>query len=281
MNEIWWRTWDRFKRHPALWLPVLAADLGGYGVLGAMGWVNHGIVRLLVGRASVLGGPPEPIGFGTKLMVEAALLTTPVTWISYFLRASLFAVAMVLAGAMVWFYEREQELDAAVLLLAIRRRAGKIMGVSSMVFALALAAMLLLSLTFYLGGASSVQYPWVTGSVFAMVLMGSGCWIVGPSLLKLTWADGAGEASREQIRQARYFLLGALAVSFLIFLACLRWDQVVAGPGAPFRWGTRNGAITFVASVLSALPYAVLSVALAVMGSKHHDVRTDVVIAVE
>ena len=258
MEKLWRETSELMWQRPLLWLPVLAADLLAFLVnLGSGALVRKFVLGSLQYR-SALGGAPVRGPVSTAAVQHATLVALLITWPANFLRLLLYATAFIVTAALVRDVMTRARKPAAAAGEALLRSSGGILSLSLRALAIyACAGVLLDWLGKWLlahGHKATLLSGWVeTGAgvlVFAVL-----AWLVAPTAVQvLAHRYPASEPRRHA--QIFAFVLGVISLLLSRFVVSNMRSVHIASPVASF-------ALELTGSWISALPYAVLFVALA------------------
>ncbi len=260
MNNIRQRTVFLFWQYPVLWLPVLIADIAGYGLTRLQQLLTHRIVLWVVqsGQHSVLGDIPAPIAYQSSTVMKAALVTAPFVWGNYFLHIAIYALAFVITAALV--RNRLHELSSGLVLSQIKDHVIPILK-----FALkALALFAIAAILFYLLGSAGL-FPQSFSSSFiaAFAILSSSAigWILTPSAIKLLPVQSATSPDPTLQRSGRLYAAIAIAISTIIGFALQTVTRATYGPPL---WIT---CVAIFISFVAAAPYIPLFIALAFLAN--------------
>jgi hypothetical protein len=106
MRNPWSTTTSLLRRHPALWLPVLLADVANFWLT----WLERILHRQLIEQVvvwlsqshSVLGDTPDYSSLTPAVSAKAQALTAPLIWITRYLGVCLYTAALIATAAMVY-----------------------------------------------------------------------------------------------------------------------------------------------------------------------------------
>jgi len=173
VRQVWRETAALFWEYPALWWPVLAADLLSFLLIRLQKYVTHALVRhLLLGPESVFGGRQSlPQSSVRVVTLKAATLGAPFVWGTYFLAIALYATAFFMTAALVREIKENQRLEFRSALQFAEARRRKILRLSLMMLGLFAAAALVFAITGRIGDRFLVHNsPVMTGYVFAVLV---------------------------------------------------------------------------------------------------------------
>ena len=259
MAELWRDLVELLRRRPALWLPVLVADLLCY----LIGLGRAGLLRIIILRdtaqQSVFGGAV------VHSMTAGAMKTTTIaalllSWLTYFLRMLLYASAFAATAALIEAFAERASKPASTIGPTLVRLRGGILELALRGLAVyAVAALILSSLTPTLvksGHAALLRNSWFNFSLsFLVALILSA--MLAPAGLRVLAGRTPGKTLT---RVAQQFSLTVLAVATLLasFVAAngREMAQVPAGARYPLE---------IVGSLLVALPYVLLFTGIALL----------------
>ncbi len=259
MSELWQELVDLLRRRPLLWLPVLAADLLGYFVNLARVATLRAMVLHQTARHSVLGGAVVHTQLSASAMQSTTVLALLLTWLSYFVRALLYAAALVIVAEMVRNAGERRRPAETSPGTALARHWGGMLELALRTLAVyAIAALLFSWLTQWLtrhGHTALLHSAWLGNGVLLIVLI-----ILALSLppVALRVLSGRSPDARSAGLSQQLALLLLLVVAVLgIFVGNSRELAQVA-PAVRYP-------LEAIASLVVALPYALLFVGLGVL----------------
>lgn len=251
------RTSELFFSRPLLWLPVLAADLLGFGVQRGQVAILNVILTRSTQYHSALGGTVSrgPITQSAIDQVNAASM--PIALVAYFLRIVLYVIALAVTAHLVRkgfsrLRSSPQRLQASTVLLVALR--------VLIVFVVCLVLWIwLLGWLGAHGHTAIAQSPFfiVLGTLLVVVLLAFG---VTPSALRMI---AGGNVSTEQMLAGRTMAL-AMALLFvaLQFFVSLSERQLLAATP------TRQVLLKALASLLTAVPYILMFIGFALIAAE-------------
>lgn len=257
MRDLWRRTKELFWEYPSLWIPVLVADLAGF-------WAAH-LLKVVSSRlfSQIIVAIYRPVIGTTPEMPSQAMtfLISTITGLIYrsgdFLRILLYAVAFLVTKQLV-----EQVLSTngvprlqSVEWRLLRMKAAAIFSLKIFVLASAVGILVAaVAMRVY-----RAQYQAVWSSLVALIVMIVLAYVMVPAGLKLIKTNQ--ETTGEQRATARSLSFVAITISLGISLFA-----VTAGPSFVRPRGVVPPLFfDMVASLLVALPYAALFIALALL----------------
>lgn len=257
-QNLWARTSELFFSRPLLWLPVLIADLLGFGVQHGQSAILNVILTRSTQYHSALGGTVSrgPITQSAIDQVNAASM--PIAIVAYFLRIVLYVVALAVTAHLVKkslsrFRNRSPERVrvSEILLVALR---------VLIVFVICLVLWIwLLGWLGRHGHGAIAQSPFsvVLGSLLAVALL---AFSATPSALRMI---ARGSVSVEQVRDGRImaFAMALLFVALQFFVSLSERQLLSATP-------TRQLVLKGLASLLTAVPYVLMFIGFSLIGSQ-------------
>ena len=145
MQTLWRTTASILRNYPILWLPLVAADLVSFGLSWTERRLHHDLILHLVSwlsqSHSVLSSTPvyaDPPPYTASVI---AILTAPITWVTYFASTVLYTSAMLVTASILANLAdngQPRPRSAALALSSSRRRI--------LLFSLKLCAIFVLSL---------------------------------------------------------------------------------------------------------------------------------------
>ena len=136
MAELWRDLVELLRSRPALWLPVLIADLLSYGInLG-----RNSLVRVIVlhntAQQSVLGGTVVHGPMTASAMESTTIVALLLSWLTNFARILLYTCAFVATAALIQAFRERASKPAAAVLPALGRFWGGILDIALRALAL-------------------------------------------------------------------------------------------------------------------------------------------------
>ena len=258
MGELWRDLVETLRRWPALWLPVLLADLLSYAVnLG-----RNGLLRLLVlhqtAQHSVFGGPVVHGPMTASAMESTTVIALLLSWLTYFFRTLFYAGAFVATAALLRAFSERDQRPAAQVAPAMGRHWGGMLELALRGLAVyAIAALVLSWLTPYLtrhGHAAVVHNGWF-GFVVSLVVLLTLSWLLPPVGLRVL---SGHEPKPLLARSAQQFAMVPVLVAALLawFVGANARELAQAPAGARYP-------LEIVGSLVVALPYVLLFIGVA------------------
>jgi hypothetical protein len=215
---------DLVKRHPALFLPYVAADLLAICIWRLRGLAEKGIFQWFTTKHSVLGGPVSSTRLDPDTFAKAAIAYTPIGIGSIIAVVWLFVAALVWTAVMVDVFENEQRPDARDILTRVVARWRTIL-----LFALrflltfgvfsAVTGGLTYSLLFLVHRQEFLTSYWLVAGMMVLPV-GGAAWLVMPAALRLLGEDASATVATKTKLQGTILALAAMeagvALGFLL-----------------------------------------------------------------
>lgn len=268
MQVIWRKTIDIFWQHPALWLPVVFAD----AIVFCLKWLQrdaiHRIVMWLAETHSVLGEVQYRTD-GRWFRAKVFLLTLPITWGTYFVSILLYVVALIVVNGVLAAASESGRLPVWAWLDVPRPRY-----LSVLLLCLKTLALCAVSLGIFFGLTSLLQTvhlrevminPVFTYGITA--LLGTGiAYVISPAAVTILRADLSHPLTTLEASRARVAAALAVAGSVVISLFVQHAGQSLLDKPQHLN-GVMLHGIELLSSLLSALPYIPLFIALSLIAS--------------
>ena len=262
MGELWRDVTEMMREHPVLWVPVLVAEFLGYWVkVGTNALVRAELLSQMRYHSAVGGAMRQPLS--QSAVRTATMVAIPLSWGANFVRLLLYASALVATAALVRAFAMREGRPGAKVWPALRTLGWGVVELAVRpLVVLILAAALLGALAPYLaahGYAKILRSPWFSlGAGFAVQLLVAAI-IMRPALRVLA----RRQPGMKPVAEGRRLAFGLLAVSVALSVF------VDSNAGALLRvpLGARV-PLEVVATLLVALPYAVLFAGLAVLARR-------------
>jgi hypothetical protein len=282
MRNLWSTTTSLLRRHPLLWLPVIAADVASFW----LSWLERLLHRQLIEQIviwlskshSVLGETPDYNTLTPAVANKAAALTAPLVWTTRYLGICLYTAALIATAAIVYSLS---ETGAATLrqgLLSIQTSRRRILIFSLKFFFLNAVVGILGS--WLLSWSMQLQSAWEkntsASSAFQIAVEKSNLPVLLPALLlavaiatimapiavRLLQPPGV-PLFPQQAKSARRTSLIVVAIA-----AALQVLIQQVEPSLFQRLGTATATLLtvgFAVSLITAIPFVLLYVALALI----------------
>ncbi|HLI76839.1 MAG TPA: hypothetical protein VKV02_07830 [Acidobacteriaceae bacterium] len=264
MGELWRDLVEVMRRRPALWLPVLMADLLGY--LANLG--RNGLLRAFVlhqtAQQSVLGGAVVHGPMTASTMESTTVLALLLSWFTYFLRILLYAGALVATAALVNAYLDRADKPAAAVGPAMQRQWSTILELTLRALAVYAVAALLMSwvspaLIKYGQGALLKNFWFALAlSLLVPAVLAT---LVAPVAVRLLSGRTIDTALNKLTQHFAYVLVAVTTFLATVVSANSR-ALAQAGPAARYP-------LEIIGSWMVALPYALLFVGLSLLARRN------------
>ncbi len=263
MGELWRDLVEMLRGRPALWLPVLIADLIGYLInLGRVGLL-HAIILHNTAQQSVFGGSVVHGPMTASAVEGTTIAAVLLTWSTYFLRLLLYSSAFVATAALVQAYMERANKPVATVVPALAKYRGGILELALRglaVYAVAALAMSWLSpFLAHHGGTATLRSPWFNFGVTLLILLLLSALLAPPALRVM-----AGRSpGKDLTRRAQLFAFSLVLVAALLAMFVLangrELTQVPAGARYPLE---------AIGSLLGSLPYVLLFTGFALLARR-------------
>lgn len=253
MAELWRDLVEMLRRRPALWLPVLVADLLCYLIsLGRTGLLRA-IVLHNTAQQSVFGGAVVHGPMTASAMESTTIAALLISWLAYFFRILLYACAFAATAALVdAFSERESKPASTIGPTLVRLRGGILELALRGLAIYAVAALFLSWLTPTLvksGHTAVLRNAWFNFGLSLIVSL-----LLSAMLAPVALRVLAGRSPRQPLKSiSQQFSMILLTVAVLLasFVTANSRELAQVPPGARYP-------LEIVGSLLVALPYVFL-----------------------
>lgn len=264
MGELWRDLVDLLRRRPALWVPVLVADLLGYLVDMGRNALLVAVVLHQTAHQSALGGPIIHGPMSASAMEGTTILALLLSWLTYFVRLLLYAGAFIAIAALVEAYSERVRKPAAELGPALQRSWGGILELSLRALSVyAIAALLFTWLAGYVsnhGHKALLHNLWFDFVLRGLLLRLILAVLLAPVALRVL---SGSQPDKPHARLSQQFAaILALVISLLaLFVGYNSRELAQVPPAARYP-------LEIVGSLLVALPYVLLFTGLALLARR-------------
>lgn len=264
MRELWQKTAALFWERPILWVPVLCADFLRYWLWTFEDTASRKLVIWLLYKHSVLGGlVPRTSGSEISLILKAALIGAPPLWGSYFLDICFYTSALLMTSALAEMIVAESKPDLLVALRFMKLRLRRVVPFSLKVFLFLVGGAVIFASTLgRFGGGLTRMYIYGFGAtaIWSALI----AYFMAPAAILLLRDSQSALLKRESAVRGRAFAIAAtIAVSAIAYFATLAEQSSATSP--IFAHGAPVLAVNCVASLVAALPYIPLFIALSLI----------------
>jgi hypothetical protein len=264
VRQVWRETAALFWEYPLLWLPVLGADLLSFLLIRAQKFVTHELINhLLLPPASVFGGGQSlPESSWRALTLKAATLGAPFLWGTYFLATVLYTTALFMTAAFVRDIKQSQRCDFRLALEFAGRRRRLIVRFSLMMLGLFVLAALIFAITPQIGDRPLAL---TSPAAFAYGYTAMACiciaYWMSPVAMRRISAEGPRPLTEQSRSASRIFAI-PIALASLLLAGLLPYLERSLAAEHLLKNFLARSALEVVLSLVSALPYVVLFIAL-------------------
>ena len=263
MGELWRDLVELLRRRPLLWLPVLLADLLGYGLNLGRNNVLRAIVMHGTTERSALGGMVTHAPLSSSAMQTVTIFALFLSWFVYFLRILLFSGALVATAALVWGYlDREQRPIRSISPWLATRRGGifelSLRGLAVYAVAAVLFSWLSSLLSKY-GYVAVLHSPW-SGLVLGLVVLLVLALTLAPVAVRVL-AGTTPNRQESRIAQQMASILAVVAALLAMFVGANSREMAHVPLLARYP-------LEIIGSLIVALPYGMLFTGLALLARK-------------
>lgn len=263
VRQVWRETTVLFWGYPALWLPVLGADLLSFALLRLDKYVVHVVIyHLLLGPPSVLTGQRSPSDPSHAVLVEATAIGGLLEWIAHFTEIVLYTAAFFMTAALVRTIRRPETKPFRSALQFVRSQWPAIFGVSMRV--LGLLVIFAISFATFVAFTVPKYLPhWQMGITYTIVLPAFSiiACVVAPIAMRRIGAKELPPLTTESKKNGRIVsMLMVIVSSFLGY--CLPFVARSFAAEPLFRNSTAETVLAGIGSLVTAVPYIVLFIAL-------------------
>jgi hypothetical protein len=276
VKELWRRSTALLLEYPILWVPVICADLVSFSVdlplLAATRTLTYGLIH---SSMSVLGnGGTAPISPPPSFQFFYLKLAS-LTFAEECIRVCLYAFALLITASLVKIAIECGRPDFGRSLRDVRPDAGRGIGFAAKIFGLGIV---MVSLPIALIAAvapllshgahqSSLLMSHVFRFCWTTLLTAAVAYVVTPSALRLLQPRTQNLIECEKLRMGRLFAVLVVAASTAIESCSQAAVRAVSASSAGNIPPLTREAMELGGSLLSAIPYAVLFVALALLAN--------------
>jgi len=265
MRNLFRQTSFLFWQYPILWLPIVIVDPIVFCLNLFDHKVTHAIILSVVTKHSVLGGASEPIIPTSFQTLKILFLTKPIDWGTHLVALYLYICAMMTILALTSALRSKQKLSPSRVLLPFQQSFPNVVFFSlKLLVAVGIAAIPFFIFTFVFFERNGARYVSVQNFslVFSTLALSALAYFVAPAAVKLLRPHDSKMITPEKARQAG--ISAALAV-----IACdaLYFFTMQIRPTFISRSTHWSGDFIYgaVASLVSAMPYTVLFIALSLL----------------
>jgi hypothetical protein len=263
MGELWRDLVELLRRRPALWVPVLLADLLGYLVNLGRGGILRAVVMHESAQRSALGGSVVHAPLTASAMQTAAIIGLLLTWLTYFVRMLLYSGALIATAALVQSYLQRQEHPGRTVGPALGSHWGGILELSLRGLAVYAIAALLFSWTSTLlahhNGDALLRNPTFAYGITLLVLLVLSA-LLPPVALRIL---SGRKPDRLNSRLSQQFAFVLVIVASLLAAFVGSNNREMAHVQAAARY-----PLEMIGSLVVALPYVLMFVGLAVLAQR-------------
>ncbi len=236
MQKLWRKTLELLRKYPILWVPYVCADLLTSCIAGLRHLGTKAVFRWIITKHlhSVLGGDATTTNLDHAAIVKTELLSAPLQWLTTYVNACIYVVALVLTTALVAIILRGEKPDLAAALPALRTYPRRILLFALILLALTmvLTAFIGLPLSYVLNVKYLKSQILISVAIVGIELLGMLCsaWIMAPIAVALIRPKDTIAVSAEPKRLARDFaiLSGAATIALSQLLSLLIVKLVAA-----------------------------------------------------
>jgi hypothetical protein len=275
VKELWRRSTALLLKHPILWVPVICADLVSFGVdlplLAAARTLSYGLIHQFMPVLSQ--GGTIPISPQPSLLFSYLQLAS-LAFAGAFIRVCLYAFALLIVASLVKMAIEGGRPVFGRSLRAVRPDAGRGIGFAAKIFGLGIVLVdvpiALFATVAPLLSHGTHQRSLLTSHIFRFcwttLLTAALAYLVTPSALRLLRPRTQKLIECEKLRMGRLFAMLVAAASVAIESLCQTAVRTVSASssGRVLPSMTRD-AMGLGGSLLSAIPFAVVVVALALL----------------
>jgi hypothetical protein len=251
---LWRRTANLSREYPALWLPVMIADVVGFAAKSAKPIITSHIAQLLFRGHSVLGF--ETVDHNAARTTFAYGLTIAVVQLVRFAPAALYAAAFLITGRLVI------ERDAAKLPeeRALTKKA-LLLGLRAYLIAIPLSfvGFAPIYLSFVWPRLHGFATHWLFADLVALLMMSALAYLMIPAALRALIEATMPQPDRASVRLARKCAIAAVVASTGLLIL----EHIIGG--AIYGSHLQFLAVEAIMSLVAALPYTPLYVALSLL----------------
>lgn len=255
-ERLWRRTVTLAREYPALWLPVIFADLAGFSLmvnkLAAIEFVDRLFHRIFPGHSVLIG----TIGDSSTTQIPSFVAGVFIAFVIQSAPIVLYTVAYFVTARMVWRrvgFESSGNgslVGRKIVALSIR---GLLVGCVAGI-AIGLISVAYLRSKWHVVGLPGIIFAEVTGAVVTSAF----AYVMVPLAMRLL-TEPAESLDKRSIRLGRKCAIAAVIASAGLLIL----ESIVVG----IAYGTRAEIRTLqaIGSLLAALPYAPLYIALSLL----------------
>ena len=263
MAELWRDLVEMLRQRPALWLPVLVADLLCYLISLGRASLLRVIVLHNTAQQSVFGGAVVHGPMTASAMESTTITALLLSWLTYFARILLYACAFAATAALVRAFAERATKPASTIMPALVRLRGGILELALRGLAVyAVAALILSWVTPNLikgGHTALLRSPWFNFSL-SLLLSAVLSVLLAPVAVRVLAGRAPGQALTRLAQQFSMILL-AVAALLASFVAANGREMAQIPPGARYP-------LEIVGSLFVALPYVLLFTGIALLARR-------------
>ncbi|MES2391810.1 MAG: hypothetical protein V4555_09220 [Acidobacteriota bacterium] len=260
MGEFLKKASDLFWRKPVLWLPVIIADLLGTAINQGQGAIVRAMVMRRTEVHSALGGAVQHVRLTPEIAAQAVQAATPMVWVSYFLRISLYVIALVVTVAMVQQLLDRMQASPTPQEVLRTRKAG-MLSLAVRILALDAVGSVAIEWTgrwlLMHGHKTVATSPWYHLGTSATLTVLLALFAGAAALRMLVGAPVSDEGANRAVVMPAMLGVGSLALGFLIGSSIPMGHT--PSPAAQIALGTTASLITAVPFILMFIAFGVLA----------------------
>jgi len=264
VRQVWRETAALFWEYPRLWLPVLGADLLSFLLIRLQKFVTHELIKhLLLGPSSVFGGGQSlPESSWRVLTLKAATLGAPFVWATYFLATVLYTTALFMMAAFVRDIRQSQRCDFRLALEFAGTHRRLIVRFSLMMLGLFVLATLIFAITSQIGdGSPALTSPILFAYGYTALIYICIAYGMAPVAMRRISAGEPRPLTEQSRRTSRILAIPIALTSPLLGWLLPYVERSLVAEHLLNNFLARS-ALELVLSLISALPYVVLFIAL-------------------
>ena len=261
---LWRRTVTLARGYPALWLPVVGAELAGVGLRSIKSALKPYLLQFAFNHRSVLGG--NAIDYSQPNLVRASALGGGLELTVQFATVALYVIALFLTASMV--RRRTGDERAGADGVPVKRALQLTVKAFAFVVVLTVIFMLAIDVPLMRSRWHAVLDWWLSIDLFSLLLMLVLACLLVPSAMKAISAPRA-EVDQRSIQLGRKSACASVVVSISLMIL---WHVVIR---SFMRSRAEASFAQAMQSVLIALPYAPLYIAFALLVEEERPVSIE------
>jgi hypothetical protein len=268
MRNLFRRVSFFFWQYPILWLPVAIVDPLVFSINLFAEKLTHAIILSVVTTHSVLSNTPDPITPLSNLQtLRWLLLTKPIDWGSHLLALCLYVCALMTTCSIVSTFRSKQKLSVRKILSPIQRSFRRLVYFSlKLLIVIGIAAIPFILITVFIFQKNGARYISIENFSIIFSTLGTSAiaYLMAPAAVKFLSSQNSETTPAETARQAKISAVLTVITSDALYFIAVQIRNSFFLRSA----GWTNLLFPAVTSLISALPYIVLFIALSLLAAE-------------